>query len=121
MSEAASPSPIVVTETFVRLYVFLTQVLDRCLDPAARDTLSEQELHGHLESTKTAMTAMLSVNPVVKKKIEQECAHVLALGQRCLTEGQGGAEVLNDLRKERVTLQNKTIALSDLLAVLRAL
>jgi hypothetical protein len=37
-SQAQAPGHIEITETLVRLYVFLTQYLDRCLDEAARKT-----------------------------------------------------------------------------------
>jgi hypothetical protein len=40
-------SHIEITETLVRLYVFLAQDLDRCLNEAARRTYPEQELHSH--------------------------------------------------------------------------
>src|SRR5688572_1623181 len=36
-------SHIEITETMVRLYVFLAQALDRCLNEAARRTYPEQE------------------------------------------------------------------------------
>jgi hypothetical protein len=66
------------------------------------------------------------VNRVVKGKVEQECERILSLGATCLTgrdqqsgpkDGQDGIAAL---KAERTILQNKTIALSDLLAVFRA-
>lgn len=110
------PGHIEITETLVRLYVFLAQYLDRCQNEAARQTFPEHELQAHLSSTKEKMLEILSVNRVVKSKVEQECDRVLSLGAACLTGGKD----LNELRAERAILQNKTIALSDLLAVFRA-
>ncbi|MGQ0812115.1 MAG: hypothetical protein ACT4OO_12940 [Nitrospiraceae bacterium] len=108
------------TETFVRLYVFLAQYLDRCLDEAARKTYPEQELQAHLKATRTKMMEIVAVNPVVTGKVEQECDRVLSLGMTCLKGGAEKASAMDALRTERTVLKNKTIALSDLLAVFRA-
>lgn len=118
----STPSPpfIEITETFVRLYVFLSQYLDRCRDEAAHRSLPEADLQTHLASTQAKMLNILSVNRVVKGKIEQECARILALGEACAKQGGGNAALAEDVKRERAILQNKTIALSDLLAVFRA-
>jgi len=47
-SQAQAPGHIEITETLVRLYVFLTQYLDRCLDEAAMKSYPDEELHEHL-------------------------------------------------------------------------
>lgn len=116
----ATPSHIDTTETFVRLYVFLSQYLDRCRDEAARKSFPEAELQAHLAATKAKMLDILAVNRVVKGKVEQECARILALGETCLKQGSANAAAVEDVKRERAILQNKTIALSDLLAVFRA-
>ena len=109
-----------ITETLVRLYVFLAQHLDRCLNEAARQTYPEQELQSHLASTRAEIMEMLSVNRVVKDKVEQECHRVLTLSAACLTGGAGKMAAMDELKAERAVLKNKTMALSDLLAVFRA-
>lgn len=114
------PSHIEITETLVRLYVFLAQYLDRCHDEAARQSFPEKELQAHLAATKAKMMEILSVNRVVKGKVEKECEHVLSLGAAYLKGGAKKKAVLDELKAERAVLQNKTIALSDLLAVFRA-
>jgi hypothetical protein len=119
-AEATTHSHIDITETLVRLYVFLAQDLDRCLDLAARQTYPEHELQSHLASTRATMMEMLSVNQVVKGKVEQECNRVLSLVTACLTDGTGKAAALDELKTERGVLKNKIMALSDLLAVFRA-
>jgi hypothetical protein len=113
-------SHIEITETLVRLYVFLAQELDRCLNEAARRDYPEQELQSHLASTRVEMMEILSVNRVVKEKVEEECHRVLALSAACLTGGAAKAAVMDELIAERAVLKNKTMALSDLLAVFRA-
>lgn len=113
-------SHIEITETLVRLYIFLAQDLDRCLDEAARRTYPEQELQSHLASTRAEIMEMLAVNRVVKDKVEQECERVLRLSAACLTNGTGKAAAMDELKVERAVLKNKTMALSDLLAVFRA-
>lgn len=117
---ANTPGHIETTETFVRLYVFLAQYLDRCLDEAAHKSYPEQELQAHLSATRSKMSEMLSINPVVKGKVENECARVLSLGASCLKGGAEKTSVLDNITAERAILKNKTIALSDLLAVFRA-
>ena len=115
------PNFIDITATLVRLYVFLAQYLDRCLDEAARTAYPDHELQTHLSTTRDSMMEILQVNPVVKDKVEQECHRVLSLGAACLKGGTEKASALESLKTERAVLKNKTIALSDLLAVFRAL
>lgn len=110
-----------ITATFVRLYVFLTQYLDRCQDQAARESFPEHELQAHLSATRSSMNEILNVNPVVQAKVERECERILALGGSLLKGGGDRTTILKDNQAERAVLRNKTLALSDLLAVFRAL
>lgn len=119
-SQTQTPSHIDITATLVRLYVFLSQYLDRCLDEAVRKSYPEEELQAHLASTRAEMMKILQVNPVVKGKVEQECNRVLSMGAACLKGGEEKTSALEALKAERGVLKNKTIALSDLLAVFRA-
>jgi hypothetical protein len=122
-SSAQPPGYIEITETLLRLYVFLAQYLDRCLDDTIRKSFPESELQAHLSATRSRMLEILSVNRVVKGKVEQECERILSLGAGCLTgRGQPSAPEggIAALKAERTILQNKTIVLSDLLAVFRA-
>ena len=120
-SQAQAPSHIEVTETLVRLYVFLTQYLDRCLDESARKAYPDEELHAHLAKTRATMVDILAVNPVVKSKVEKECKDVLALGAAILKGGHERASAMGSIEAQLAVLRNKTMALSDLLAVFRAL
>ncbi|MBI4401833.1 MAG: hypothetical protein HY581_09405 [Nitrospirae bacterium] len=120
-SQSAVPSHIEVTETLVRLYVFLAQYLDRCHDEAARQSFPEKELQAHLTTTRARMMDILSVNRVVRDKVEKECDRVLSLGAACLKGRSAKTAVQKELKAERGILQNKMIALSDLLAVFRAM
>jgi hypothetical protein len=119
---AASTTPrhIEVTETLVRLYVFLANYLDRCLNEAARQTYPEEELQKHLAETVSKLSEILSINRVVKTKVQDECDRVMALGSACLQAG-GKGTMADDIKAARAVLQNKTIALSDLLAVFRSI
>lgn len=108
-----------VAAALVRLYVFLTQYLDRCFDEAARKSYPDAELQAHLSTTRRQLMDILSVNPVVKKKLSEECDRILALGASCLTRAD--AKSRQDVQAERAVLKNKTMALSDLVAVYRAL
>ena len=82
-----TPQHIEIAETFVRLYVFLTQYIDRCEDEAARKEYPEAELQKHLTTTRAKMLDILKVNPVVQGKVEKECERVLTLGAKCLMGG----------------------------------
>jgi hypothetical protein len=64
---------------------------------------------------------MLAVNQVVKGKVEEECDRIGSLVTACLTDGAAKAGALDDLKAERAVLKHKTLALSDLLAVFRAM
>ena len=116
-----TPGHIRITETLLRLYVFLAQHLDRCLQVGPRGNDANDDLEGHLASTRTAILEMLSANPVVKAKVERECQHVLALAAAYITDGTETAPGSEALAAERAVLKHKTMALSDLLAVFRAL
>ena len=121
MNPPAMPhTHIEVTETLVRLYVFLAQHLDRCVNETVRATYPEQELQAHLTSARAEVNALLSVNPVVQEKVEQECNRVFALAAACLTNGAEQASAREYVKAERAVLKTKTMALSDVLAVFRA-
>jgi len=120
MPNQSQPAHIEITETLVRLYVFLAQYLDRCLDEKAKESLSEQALQSHLSATRESMMNMITVNPVVKGKVEKECDRILSLGKKCLQGRSTDPSTLQEIKQERSMLQHKTIALSDLLAVFRA-
>lgn len=113
-------SQMEITDTLARLYLFLAQSLDRCVSEAARISYPEIQLQGHLTSTRAAVLDMLSVNQVVKAKVEQDCNRVGSLITACMTEGPGKAGALEELKAERAVLKHKTMVLSDLLAVFRA-
>src|SRR6478736_2844480 len=114
-------SHIDITETLARLYLFLSQSLDRCVSEAARISYPEPQFQANLASTRAMVLDMLSVNHVVKGKVEQECARVGSLVTACLTDGAAKSGALDDLKVERAVLKHKTLALSDLLAVFRAM
>jgi hypothetical protein len=119
------PSHIEITETLLRLYVFLAQYLDRCLDETLGRSLQEADLEAHLLATRKSVMEMLAVNRVVKGKVEHECQRILELAAGCLRDRQNSRASVQDhptdlLKAERAMLKTKTIALSDLLAVFRA-
>lgn len=110
-----------IAAALVRLYVFLAQYLDRCFDDAARKSYPDSELQAHLDETRRQLMGILSVNPVVKHKLTEECDRILALGAACLKSGAVESKTRETIQAERAILRNKTIALSDLVAVYRAL
>ncbi len=118
--QATAHGHIAITETLVRLYVLLEQHVDRSLDKTMELNYPEHDLQALLSSARAEMTEILSVNRVVKEKVEEECNRVLALTAECLADGSDQAAATYELRSERATLKNKTMALSDLLAVFRA-
>lgn len=109
-----------ITQTLVRLYIFLTQKLDRCLNEAEKPAYPEEDLQTQIASARADMMEILSVNRVVKEKVEQECNRVFTLTAACLTEGAGKVSAMQDAVAERAGLKSKTMALTDLLAVFRA-
>jgi hypothetical protein len=113
-------SHIHVTDMWAKLYLFLAQSLDRCVSEAARISYPEAEHQSNLASVRTAVLDILSVNPVVKGRVEQESARIASLVTACLSEGPAKAGALDELKAERAILKYKTMALSDLLAVFRA-
>lgn len=110
-----------IAAALVRLYVFLTQYLDRCTDEAARNSYPDSELQKHFDETRRQLMDILSVNPVVKRKLTEECDRILHVGASCLRLGVADAQTREAIEAERAVLRSKTIALSDLVAVFRAL
>lgn len=110
-----------IAAALVRLYVFLAQYLDRCFDDAARTSYPDAELQAHLNETRSQLMSILAVNPVVKNKLAQECDRILGLGTLCLKAGAADGKIREGIQAERAILKSKTIALSDLVAVFRAL
>lgn len=119
-AQSAIHSHVDITNTLVRLYLFLAQSMDRCLSEAARMNYPEAELELHLAFSRARALDMLSVNEVVKAKVEQECNRVRSLIMACLTDGAAQAVALEELKVDRDVLKHKTMALSDLLAVFRS-
>jgi len=115
----AQPNHTETTELMVRLYVFLAQYLDRCLNESARKAYPDSELQNHLAETRMKLAEIFAINRVVKNKVEEECDRVLSLGTACLT-GSANKATIDAVKAERAVLQNKTVALSDLLAVFRS-
>lgn len=117
----SAQAQIDVAAALVRLYVFLAQYLDRCVDEAARKSYPDADLQSHLSETRRQLMEILSVNPVVRKKLGEECDRILALGATCLKTDAADARTREAIQVERAVLKSKTIALSDLVAVFRAL
>ncbi|MBH0203784.1 MAG: hypothetical protein HP496_16145 [Nitrospira sp.] len=117
--QATVQSHIDVTDSLSRLYLFLAQSIDRCLSEAARISYPEAELQSHLAATRAAVLDMLSVNHVVKAKVEQECNRISSLVTACLMGDASKAVALEELQAKRAELKHKTMALTDLLAVFR--
>lgn len=121
VAQSAASNHIDITETLVRLYVFLAQSLDRCIDAGHRQAFSEKDHMAFLNETRSKLMEILRVNPVVKAKIENECERVLTLVDTYLRAGPAPDTRLEEqIKSERTLLQIKLIALSDLLAVFRA-
>lgn len=118
---ASAQMQIDVAAALVRLYVFLAQFLDRCFDEAARKSYPDAALQAHLNETRRQLMEILSVNPVVKKKLTEECDRILALGSACLKSGAADVKTRQSIQAERDVLKHKTMALSDMVAVFRAL
>jgi hypothetical protein len=118
---ASASTQLEIAAALVRLYVFLSQYLDRCLDDAVRRGLPDGDFQTHLAQTREELMDILSVNPVVKRKLTDECDRILNLGASCLTPSSLTAKDRERIHAEREVLKQKTIALSDLVAVFRAL
>ncbi len=119
MSEEVSQPHISTTETVLRLYVFLGQYIDRCLDEEHRRSLPEEEFQQHLATTHDEVAKLLATNRVVKEKTEVEFQRVITMCEDYLQHPED-KEFPQILQKEREVLRVKMLALSDLLAVFRS-
>lgn len=117
--DTTNPQFIQITETVLRLYVLLSQFLDRCHDQSAKEAFPESEFQAHLNKTREQATELLATNHIVRGKVEAECEGILKLAAEC-AEGRKDEQWQTQLEKEREILRIKTLALSDLLAVFRS-
>jgi len=116
-----STNHVETAETLVRLYVFLAQSLDRCLDASARSSFPEKDHQAFLADARARVMEMLVVNPVVKRKVEEECGRILKLAASYQKARANKTVLRRRIKAERDMLKTKLVALSDLLAVFRAL
>lgn len=119
-THATVSSHIETTDALSRLYLFLAQAMDRGLDEAGRVNGGDSELDVNLARARNAALELLSVNRVVRDKVEAECNRIRSLVEACLTGGVPHTAVLQTLKEERAIVKQKTMVLSDLLAVFRA-
>ena len=112
-------SHIDITDTLARLYLFLAQSMDRCVSEGAQIDYPEAELEAHLALTRAAVLDMLAGNQVVKAKVEQACDRAHAFILACLRDQAAKSVALDELMAERAVLKQKTMVLTDLLAVFR--
>jgi len=120
MSEPSpTPSHVQITKTYVHFYVLLTQILDRCLDADAHAVVPEADFQSSLEDVHSQVEDLLSTNRVVKEKAERDFERVKGLAADFAKE-PGNAQRAQALKAERESLQTKTAALSDLLAIFRS-
>ena len=119
-AQSGPANHIETAETLVRLYVFLSQSLDRCLDAAARASFPEKDHQAFLADARARAMEALAVNPVVKRKTEEECARIMKLVTSYPKARANKTVLRRRIRAERDMLKTKLVALSDLLAVFRA-
>jgi len=108
------------TDALSRLYLFLAQAMDRGLDEAGRVNGVDSELDANLAGARSAALELLSVNRVVRDKVEAECNRIRSLVEACLKGGLSQTALVQALKTERAMVWQKTMVLSDLLAVFRA-
>src|SRR5229473_2684488 len=64
-----------------------------------------------LADTRAQLMEALAVNPVVKRKVEEECKRVLSLAASYVKSGAGKAALVKKLKAERDILKTKLVAL----------
>ena len=100
-SQPTSRNHIETTELLVRLYVFLSQNLDRCINEAAHQSYPESELKKHLAETRSKLSEILSVNRVGSEQGSKNATGVLSLGAACLKDAAGKAAAVESIKAER--------------------
>lgn len=119
-THATVSSHIETTDALSRLYLFLAQAMDRGLDEAGRGNGGDFELDANLAGARNTALELLSVNRVVRDKVEAECNRIRSLVEACLKGGESHSALVEALKTERAIVKQKTMVLSDLLAVFRA-
>lgn len=119
-THATVSSHIETTDALSRVYLFLAQAMDRGLDEAGRVGGVDSELEANLAGARSAALELLSVNRVVRDKVEAECNRIRSLVEVCLKGGLSQTALVEALRTERGIVKQKAMVLSDLLAVFRA-
>jgi hypothetical protein len=112
-----APDHIEIIETLIKLYRFLGQSLDHCLNEIDTGAVEEHELQAHLSTSRAQIMDLLAGNPAVRQTLEPECKRLLSLTSACFSNGTQSSVAMKEARTEREALRSKTAALTELLEV----
>ncbi len=107
------------TVTLVRFYILLVHQLDFLLPEHASQSLSQDDVAAQVTATWDKLQPVLASNTVVKGKLEAEYENVRALRNALTAKSGDQSGELTKAKELRSALQNKMMALSDLVALLR--
>ena len=99
-THATVSSHIETTDALSRLYLFLAQAMDRGLGEAGRVNGGDSELDANLAEARSAALELLSVNRVVRDKVEAECNRIRSLVEACRKGGASQMTLLEALKAE---------------------
>ena len=121
VTPSVKPGPIEVTQIMVRLYTLLSQAMDRAVNEANRESFAEADFQAQLKTTQAETLAILSTNRVVHDKVQKQCERALALAAAAQQPDPAArTAAIEKLHAERAMLHDRTIAMTDLLAVFRS-
>ena len=111
---------VVVTSLLSHLYLGLTRYLDWIHEGSSKSEKTEEEVKSLIQTTRDGLEKYLSKNPVVQRSVEEECALVFSIVKESTSSGLT-PKLMEKMTTERAKLQTKIVALTDLVALFKAL
>lgn len=111
---------VVITESLSHLYLGLTRYLDWIHENPKQSEETAQQTKRLIQTSRDGLETYLSKNPVVQRSVEEECAFVFSIVEQA-THGGLTPKLIEKMTIERAKLQTKIVALTDLVALFKAL
>ncbi len=119
-AQSADSQLVTVTELLSHLYLGLTRLLDSIHENSEKSKKTREEIKSLIQAAREGLEKYLSKNPVVRRNVEEEHALVSKIVEEAMNSGLT-PKVMEKMTTERAKLQTKIVALTDLIALYKAL
>ena len=111
---------VALTESLSHLYLGLTRYLDWIHENPEKSEETARQIKRLIQTARDGLETSFSKNPVVQRSVEEERALVFSMVEQA-THGGVTPKLIEKMTIERAKLQTKIVALTDLVALFKAL